>query len=388
MLAAGWVFTRDHDGHGSPALTIHGGHPLYLRTASGVSDSEGDEIPCAADKEELTFMDIVWVPRTPTRPGYAALMGDVGQTHNGCNYFPFVVDYEGELSILKLSDRILIDDPSETWLRHGSRTTVTIDATAALAAPPAPPPSDPWVVDSDSESSDDDARELVRVTDGWMLGTHHFTPRELAMAEVRSAENRFGNKLTPAERSEAVVNLARARTTISPFVSMRCRIVDDSAGRTISIPALRQGGWDFTPTGGMIRGEAVNGPVLTIGNSPRYYLKSSRLADDRLDNAGPVYKVIVREPGAVVGSLRNVLLTEGTELAEQREAPHYLFTLANHSIWSTILMADSAMLDGAPSTPHVGLEGTITIRGWPYMLDEFHPVGSERSIGGRRRPVP
>ncbi len=108
------------------------------------------------------------------------------------------------------------------------------------------------------------------------------------MAEVQAAENRVGSALTVAEMSAAVANLARARTAISPFVSLRCRIVDDSTERTISIPALRQGGWDFTPTDGMIRGEAVNGPVLTIGNSPRYYLESSRDADDRLDNAGPV----------------------------------------------------------------------------------------------------
>jgi hypothetical protein len=138
----------------------------------------------------------------------------------------------------------------------------------------------------------------------------------------------------------------------------------------------------------MIRGEAVNGPVLTIGNSPRYYLESSRLADDRLDNDGPVYMVIVREPGTEVGSLRNVLLTEGTEIAEQRELTHYLFTLAHHSVWSTILMADCALLDGAPGTPHIGMEGTITIRGWPYMLGEFHPVGPEPATVGRRRPVP
>jgi hypothetical protein len=83
--------------------------------------------------------------------------------------------------------------------------------------------------------------------------------------------------------------------------------------------------------------------------------------------------VIVREPGTVVGSLRNVLLTEGTEIAEQRELTHYLFTFAHHSVWSTILMADCALLDGAPGTPHIGMEGTITIRGGPTCSASFTP---------------
>ncbi len=127
--------------------------------------------------------------------------------------------------------------------------------------------------------------------------------------------------------------------------------------------------------------------MLTIGNGPRYYLTSSRDADDRLDNAGPVYVVIVREPRTVVGGLRNVLVTEGTEWAEQREAPHYLFTLDTGSLWSTILLADRNA-GWCARTPHVGLEGTITIRGWPYMLDEFNPPGSGRPSRGGRRPVP
>ncbi len=77
----------------------------------------------------------------------------------------------------------------------------------------------------------------------------------------------------------------------------------------------------------------------------------------------------------------HVLVTEGTEWAEQREASQYLFTLDDCSLWLTILMADNAMPNGAPRTLHVGMEGTITIRGWPYMLDEFHPPGSERPSG-------
>ncbi len=40
-----------------------------------------------------------------------AVLDDNGGMHDGLSYSPFVVDYDADISVIKLSDRIIYDDP-------------------------------------------------------------------------------------------------------------------------------------------------------------------------------------------------------------------------------------------------------------------------------------
>jgi hypothetical protein len=72
------------------------------------------------------------------------------------------VDYEADISVIRLSDRIMFDDP-DVPAEHGMRVTITICAEAALATPMAIP-AQAWARSAAEDSQGGAAEQPARCT--------------------------------------------------------------------------------------------------------------------------------------------------------------------------------------------------------------------------------
>jgi hypothetical protein len=358
LMRAGWSIVPDQDGQGSPALVIRGQTPLYLRTDVGIPDDDG-EYPTRTGPhqyEDMTFVDLVWVPEGAAPAGHVAILDDTGGTHDGLSYSPFVVDYEADISVIRLSDRVMFDDP-DVPAEHGMRVSITISAEAALATPMATP-AQAWANSAAEDSRGAAAEQPARCT---VLYTAPADPdlsageeqSPLGAAHLDIGQRGGGQPSLPARSMETQAWAGIRGLQGAGFVQdvppeaprggtlvLYCLVVDTLSRSTLAVRALSAAGWEVEYTSG-----TGSGPAITVHGGPRYYMGHARLEDGRINEEVPALLFVVRTPESGREPAQNWL--HGGETEEHGHTGGHVFELDPEATHPTISMTDAELLEGA-----------------------------------------